>query len=391
MVPNSTQNPGRSSAPPRFMGLDALRGIAILLVLAFHAWIVRPVWQWDWVHTVGTGAHGVGLFFVVSALTLAASWEHRRHRDRRPRAAFWARRWWRIAPLFYLVLLVAWAGHFGNPQAAPMAMHANVFRWSNLLAHLTFLFGWIPADQNSWIGVEWSIGVEMTFYLLFPWLVSRFVPKNGIGPVLALSVALSLIWPWLLPRVYAPWPHWAQGYPFWSFFTQAPAFVIGLAIYAGRHPREGQWRGWVVAAAAVTAAIAVHHWPLDVSAAAWIFPAAALTYLVWHDLPGVRRLARSRILAYVGTRSYSWYLLHWIILNRVVMRMGPAQAHGPGGFVIRLTVLLALTTVAGELGYRLVERPGIEWGRRWIAKRGWGPQPQRTSQTVWEPRQNLSR
>lgn len=77
---------------PRHPGLDGLRGLAILAVLLFHAYIVRPLSGLMWSRTVGQGAEGVGLFYIVSALTLAASWRQRSVRDPRPTLTLWARR-----------------------------------------------------------------------------------------------------------------------------------------------------------------------------------------------------------------------------------------------------------------------------------------------------------
>lgn len=64
--------------------IDALRGYAILLVMIVHAGIVMP----EATAYVSWGARGVQLFFVISAVTLMASWE-RRHDGA---AAFYVRR-----------------------------------------------------------------------------------------------------------------------------------------------------------------------------------------------------------------------------------------------------------------------------------------------------------
>lgn len=378
MQARRTGSSGHSSAAPvRHAGLDALRGLAILAVLAFHAWVVQPLWGWAWTHTVGQGAHGVGLFFLVSALTLAASWRYRQGRDRRPVRAFWARRWWRIAPLFYLALLLAWAVSPGNPKVVPRAMVHHVFTVGNLLAHLTFVFGWIPAYQNSWIGVEWSIGVEVTFYLFFPWLITRVLPQVGATALLVLSVAALLLWPWLLPRLYwAPWPHWAGAYLYWSFLAQATPLMAGLVVWSTTAPRRGQGRFWGIAWLALTVGVLVHHWALREAAALWALPSGLLTYLVWHDVPALRFVGHNRLLRYIGTRSYSWYLLHWVILKEVVLKtVVPAMGGGALACCWRLGTLLLLTAASGEITYRLVEQPGIRLGRRWIEARGWGRDP----------------
>ncbi|MBX5466720.1 MAG: acyltransferase [Firmicutes bacterium] len=356
-------------------GLDALRGLAILGVVAFHVWVVRAQWGWWWRHTVEHGAHGVGLFFAVSALTLALTWERRAARDPRPQWAFWARRWWRIAPLFYVVLGVTWGVGAGNPQAAPPGPPGAVFSWQNLLAHLTFIFGWLPATQNSWIGVEWSIAVEVSFYALFPWIMN--LQAQGRWRRVAIwGWGLALAWPWIL-RAWrgGPWPVWATGYPAWSFFTQLPAFLVGLWVFRSAPPQGALRRFGPWAVAALFALTALRRWPLAVTAAVWAVPVAGLTWGVWHGLPWFQWIARSRLLRYIGLRSYSWYLTHWILLTKVVLQWGPAAGGGTAAFWIRLGAALLLTAAAGEVGYQLVERPGQALGRRLIQRWGWAASP----------------
>lgn len=365
---------GAAGGGARHPGLDALRGLAIVGVLLFHAYIVNVIPHLLWSRTVGQGAEGVGLFFIVSALTLSASWHNRKRRDPKPTAAFWARRFFRIAPLFYVVLVIAWLIGQGKPGYAPNAMAQNVFTPGNLLAHVTFAFGWIPAYQNSWLGVEWSIGTEMAFYLLFPLLVLWLMPRVGPIRVLFLGFVTSLAWPWVMAHVFAPWPGWAYAFLFWSLPGQAVWFALGLALYGFPRPGRGL-EGlslWMIAAVAL--AVALMNVPPAYGAVMWAIPGGLLTYAVWHRLPGVRSVTQSRWLQYAGTRSYSWYLLHWPILTAVVLPYFPdAGQQGALGFVARLLPMAGLTIVAGELSYRFVEEPARQWGQGLIARWGWTP------------------
>lgn len=381
---------GTAGGGARHPGLDALRGIAILGVLLFHAYIVNVIHGVIWSRTVGQGAEGVGLFFIVSALTLSASWHHRQGRDPKPSAAFWARRFFRIAPLFYLVLAVAWLIGVGKPNFAPHAMAGNVFTLGNLVAHVTFAFGWIPAYQNSWLGVEWSIGTEMAFYLLFPLLILWLVPRMGAIRTVFLGFMLSMAWPWVMAHVFAPWPGWAYAFLFWSLPGQAVWFALGLSLFWTARPGPAI-RGltiWMIGAVAL--AVALMNVPPAYSAVLWAIPGGLLTYAVWHRLPGVAFITNSRWLQYVGTRSYSWYLLHWPILVAVVLPYMPdATQQGALGFAARFTAMAGLTVAAGELSYRFVEEPARKWGQRLIARWGWSsgarPRPARQREPEFRP------
>lgn len=365
-----------ASSPPRTVGLDALRGIAILSVIIFHAFIIRPFAHPWWARWVGQGGQGVGLFYLVSALTLALSWQYRQGRDSTPRLAFWARRFFRIAPLFYLLLVITGLFDHSTPTAAPASLRANPHTLGNLLAHLMFLFGWIPSYQDSWIGVEWSIGVEMTFYALFPWIISRLLPKWGGWRLFFLAAGISVAWPILL--LHTPgttWQGWHRAYLFWSFPSQVVWFGAGLLVFSQLRlrPRSPLWALLWAAAAIV---LGSHPWMPRLANMLWVVPNTLLLWLTWHDLPILRLLTHNRILRYVGQRSYSLYLIHWVVFEAVVMPFFPAANRGGvQGFWIRGALALGISLLLSEIAYRYIEQPGIAWGKRWIA----GQFPQRSS------------
>src|SRR5664279_5106738 len=96
--------------------IDALRGYAILAVMAVHASQAAPAWDGVGRLLVDQGAKGVQLFFVVSALTLSKSW-HARNDGKLP---FYVRRLFRIAPMFWLgIAFFVWMDGFGPRYFAP--------------------------------------------------------------------------------------------------------------------------------------------------------------------------------------------------------------------------------------------------------------------------------
>ena len=96
--------------------IDALRGYAILAVMAVHAAQAMPTWEGTVRQLVGQGARGVQLFFVASALTLAMSWNARNDGV----LPFYTRRIFRIAPMFWLgIVFFVWLNGFGPSYFAP--------------------------------------------------------------------------------------------------------------------------------------------------------------------------------------------------------------------------------------------------------------------------------
>src|SRR5579864_4198724 len=105
-----------SSQITRYGYIDAVRGYAILLVMAVHTSQVFSNLPAPIAMVLAQGARGVQLFFVASALTLCMSWTARDESI----GSFYARRFFRIAPMFWLaIVFFVWLGGTGPRLFAP--------------------------------------------------------------------------------------------------------------------------------------------------------------------------------------------------------------------------------------------------------------------------------
>ncbi|MEK8109623.1 acyltransferase [Micromonospora sp. M12] len=85
----------------RFPALDGLRAVAAIMVFAFH--YGGPSWKWL------TGWIGVHLFFVLSGFLITTLLLREEHRyGRVSLRAFYLRRFFRIMPVYLLVLFLTW-------------------------------------------------------------------------------------------------------------------------------------------------------------------------------------------------------------------------------------------------------------------------------------------
>jgi len=178
--------------PGHYPELDGLRGLAILLVLYFHCRrIHKPstVWEWHYYTFLETGWVGVDLFFVLSGFLitgfLLGTVQQERYFGR-----FYLRRALRIFPLYYsMLILVSLASLLGWAVAGQPS-------WIEYVSYWVYLQNWLvpgglrPIEP---IGHFWSLAIEEQFYLLWPVLILLAAPRNSVGWLCGLTIAVSVI------------------------------------------------------------------------------------------------------------------------------------------------------------------------------------------------------
>lgn len=325
-----------------FSYIDALRGWAILGVIVTHASSYCQLGT-----QLAVGARGVQLFFVVSAFTLMHSWHSKQDGARN----FYTRRFFRIAPMWWLAMLLFW------PQLSAKAPIHDV------LLNALFLHGLSASAIEASVGGGWSVGVEMMFYAVFPFLAAaiRGVPSALVTLLLAYYAS---DW-WLSKRhLYAPDP-----FAFLALPAQLTAFAAGIAAYwVWRRLDKFPMLGFGLILAGIVLAgwytiVNVHHLPAFGVSFGLITLGCALGGGSWLTPTFMQRL---------GVVSYSGYLLHWFAINGVNWVVAP---NSPIDFPIFLALVIASTYVISSITYRYVEAPSIAFGNMWARGQSGQRQP----------------
>jgi peptidoglycan/LPS O-acetylase OafA/YrhL len=353
--------------------IDTLRGLAILGVILIHTgqWIppANPV-----LNTIAVdGAQGVQLFFIASALTLFLSMRSRHDNESAPVRNFFIRRFFRIAPMYYLALLFfVVVDGFSKRYFAPFGVP-----WYYPLLTATFLNGWRPETINSIIPGGWSISVEMTFYLFVPFL---FVFLKDLKRTI-LFILAALVVGWLLnllmTAVYTPrYPQADQylvsSFTFFWFFSQLPVFGIGILVYhlfqrwKGIHDRG---LGIVLLITAVFLEWAF----LDTNTYGEIIPhhvmmAVGFIFVVFGLYFSNLRLLINPLTVWIGKLSFSMYLVHFALLRLLQEVIFPKgfPIGGDVGLAAGYILLSVLTVVLSVVTYHFVEKPGMDLGKALI-------------------------
>lgn len=352
----------------RLQSLDALRGLAILAVMALHVCgrFLPPASPLASLSSVG--ALGVQLFFLVSAFTMCHMWVQRAG-EPHPRLRFLVRRAARIAPLFWLAM-VSYVGL----REAGLIPGAEQSGWLEWALTATFLHGLYPPAVNLVVPGGWSIGVEMSFYLLFPFLAVRLSTPRQCVTAAALSYAVLGVGMALLERfvlahaIPALHPMYREFF-FFSIATQFPVFLLGMAVY--RYWQTGSWPdrtcgallvAWLVAAIGLKQVFSLNARPFF-----WLpVIGMALGFLVV-----VKWGWRASLLERVGRLSYSLYLVHFAVIEGFVA-LQPVAVGARGYkhfFLMSLGVLAVSMGIATGLQQTLETwstRLGRQFIRRWL-------------------------
>jgi peptidoglycan/LPS O-acetylase OafA/YrhL len=146
--------------------LDFLRGLAIVSVLASHVSQAFPSGLRIVDFVFSSGWVGANVFYFVSALTMCLMWTQREG-ESHPASKFYIRSFLRIAPLFWLAIPLYLALNGTGPSYdAP-----NGIGPVQVILTALFLHGFWPDSINSVVPGDWSIAAEMTFYLVFPFVI----------------------------------------------------------------------------------------------------------------------------------------------------------------------------------------------------------------------------
>ncbi len=356
-----------SGGGERYAHVDALRAVAVLLVVLAHAGLAQVV----------PGATGVTVFFAISGfvITTVLLRERRRTGGFLP-SAFYARRLLKLGPPFVVVVLV---------PTVVFAVLSSI-DWRAVSAQVFFLYNWLYTDGSAGrvlpgSSVVWSLAIEEQFYIVFAvlWVLAvrsrhclRWLTVIGTVAVVTGPVVRTVLW--------------SQGASNTRILygTDARVDSIGLGILAAvvvdvlsdpaRLPRV---RRVLASDAAVLLAVVLFlasalvrqdlyqrvARPSAETLAAALLIAYGLLRTSGRLRTGLGRLAGLRLVQVVGLASYSIYLAHLVLMRAVASSVDGLAA------AVRIPLLVALGVGVGVLCWRTVEVPALAWRRRVVDHR----------------------
>jgi peptidoglycan/LPS O-acetylase OafA/YrhL len=327
--------------------LDQLRGLAALWVCLFHfaCRVEGLLPQSDPIRTIASfGWLGVESFFVISGFVIPYSLFARNYTLSEAHS-FMLRRLKRLEPPYIasivLVLALIWISSLIPGYDAKAAK----LTWGQVFGHLAYANAFL--EQPWLIPVFWTLAIEFQFYIFIS--VAFVIVNQSCACKAALSVLAIAVSSYLLPS-RSLLIHWL------------PLFAIGIATFQF-HTKQFSLL-WLVCIWTFVSAISFH---IIGSLETVVGVVTACSILVFKE----KNLKWLRPLTFVGTISYSLYLVHVPIGVRLInlsMRLPRNRVNSYLAIIAAFAVSIAFAAIF----WKLVECPSQKWSKQ----RGLRCQPQ---------------
>ena len=375
-------------------GLDGLRAIAVLGVIAYHL-------GFGWAEG---GLLGVGVFFTLSGYLITDILLNQVNRGGIRLKSFWLGRARRLLPGLFVMLIVvtAWVTVVGPHQPddfrdAALSAAAYFNNWWLIFHDVSYFARFAPPAPLNHL---WSLSVEEQFYILWPFLLMlgvRFVPEvkyaTGVRFQLAIvtlvAAAASAV---LMAVLYRPSLDPSRVY--YGTDTRALELLIGAAlamVWPSRQLRTGipiQARRMLDGAGIFgLVVIGLMFWRVGEFSpflyrggfGLLAFATALAVAAMAHPATKLGPIVGCRPMRWVGQRSYGIYLWHLPI----IVLTTPEGVHGTD--TVRAILQVAAIFAIAELSWRYVEDPvrhgalgrlwqqarAGRWRRERVTRRGW--------------------
>ena len=319
--------------------IQALRGLAVLLVVVYHARL----------YVFDAGYLGVDIFFVISGFLITSMVKNQIERDKFSFTEFYFRRAKRLLPAAYTTFAV-------TALLSAFILTATEYGQfvDQLIGAVTFTANFVLMFQGSYFGGDaelkpllhtWSLSIEEQYYLLMPALL-YFLPRRYwvrfvvfvVIASLALCIGFGLFWRSSVAFYFFPTRAWEMGLGSLGAFVMARSDVQSVA-------KSLFWPS--VAALIILPIFPVGGLHPGIDA---VLACVATLVVILRNHPVLQGVL-TRPLAFVGDFSYSLYLIHWPLFALAAnMWIGEMPLHLKIG-------LLALSIVLSYAQYRYVEDP----------------------------------
>lgn len=365
-----------------FAFINFFRATAAFWVLSAHCMI----WGGWYGIPVPSAKIAVDLFMMISGYLMAANAYARNHfeplTNSRNWLRFWLRRFFRLAPAYYLSLSLAIATSSYFLAGYHELQHLNPTRWpdggiydptrvkytlQNIMLHISFLFGLHPSYSFSTFLPDWSLSLEMQFYFVFPALLLLMHKSGFIRISIFVGIPVFIVGYWVSRFIHFHEPS--------LLFMKLNYFIAGILLFQFLMGGLSRHRRYAFA----LCALLLVSLDLGYGRELVILPTLLLSMLTLGWLEASNRtpflissLINSRITRFASDSSHSVYLFHGFFISAfgLLLSNQPSLLSLPPHQRVFIMFLFVATSayLTAYIVYRFVELPGIRFGKHMINK-----------------------
>lgn len=356
--------------------INLFRAIAAFWVLAAHCMI----WGGWYGIPLPSAKIAVDLFMMISGYLMAASASARAETEPLAKSnswlRFWLRRFFRLAPAYYLSLGLAVLLSHPFLGGYKLLQDLNPTLWLaggvydparieytplNILSHLSFLFGLHPKLSFSTFLPDWSLGLEMQFYFVFPALM-LLMQRRGFFKITLLVSAFSIPIGFYIAR------H-VQYYEPSLLLFKLQYFIAGILVF--KIVSTGANRNQMLMIACATILVSLES---KYGRELLVLPSILLAMILFgclernHIMPKILgKLINSNLIKFASHTSYGVYLFHGFYISAcgyIFTKNSYFVSFTPLERVVAMFVFVTiLAYITGYCVHRWIEIPGINFGR----------------------------
>jgi peptidoglycan/LPS O-acetylase OafA/YrhL len=289
---------------------------------------------------------------------------------------FWTRRLFRLAPGYYFLLTLTFLfepvlhGFAENMKSvSTLLIDTDIFSdrsLPNIASHYSFVSGALPAYHWRTPLPDWSLSLEMQFYLVFPFLMLLFARLGWIAATTVFVTANLFVW-WLAPS------YMGSFYLPSMLLLKLPVFLAGM-LGAFAIERSQRNYGVLLGVAVLLTLIPLPNsggWVMDMYRGIYV---SALLIAV--TLEGGRYrgplsaagdwlvgMTKHRFFAFLADMSYGVYLIHALVVPVVVGWLATQGMDRIPRTLAALAICIPLSYALAWIFHIYIEAPGISLGR----------------------------
>jgi peptidoglycan/LPS O-acetylase OafA/YrhL len=361
---------------PELKALTGLRAVAAVAVVVSHLGVPKSLPE-ELAKIAGWGYIGVPLFFMLSGVVLGYNYPGLTFRQHRRTLKFYIARIARVMPLYWVVLIYCALFYVAIDHVNyPKAFVENIFAvqtWG----------GDLLTAQSRYNGPGWSIGAELFFYAVFPFvvpLVAKAYRRWGARAMIALAGLMALVsfvlfaYFVLTGRADLPAadPGSAHRWLYRNPLCQLPVFLCGVAIaFLLGHVRHWSDLTHHVIQTSVLAYVLIlamirgegGFWGAGSFGPFFVVPFTLALLSLSSDRGWMASILKTKPMVTLGVASYALYITHRWLVWQLSSTDPVSKGHGIApyiGFVLTICILL----LVAEGAHRYIEEPA----RRWMVK-----------------------